>query len=92
MLNVTEGLFLPIPPPGLDLPFSVGPLVVQGLADARHKRDMMWGEVFRQMEALRAGNGKEMGQAGWWEVGVGRRRLFSWTLLMLVILATQACM
>ncbi|XP_044111312.1 C-type lectin domain family 4 member G-like isoform X2 [Neovison vison] len=29
---------------------------VQGLADARHKRDMMWGEVFRQMEALRAGN------------------------------------
>ncbi|XP_059016307.1 C-type lectin domain family 4 member G-like isoform X1 [Mustela lutreola] len=29
---------------------------VQGLADAGHKRDMMWGEVFRQMEALRAGN------------------------------------
>ncbi|XP_022353297.1 C-type lectin domain family 4 member G-like [Enhydra lutris kenyoni] len=29
---------------------------VQGLADAGHRRDMMRGEVFRQMEALRAGN------------------------------------
>nr|XP_025845650.1 C-type lectin domain family 4 member G-like [Vulpes vulpes] len=29
---------------------------VQGLADAGHKRDIMWGEVFRQVEAVRAGN------------------------------------
>lgn len=67
----------PHTPPGLDLPFYVGPLIVQGLADAGHKRDVTRGEVFRQMEAVRAGNGKEMGQGGWWEVGVGRGRLFS---------------
>ena len=64
---------------------------MQGLADAGHKRDRMRGEVFRQVEALRAGNGKKMGQVGWWEVGVGRGRLFSWALLMLVILATHKC-
>uniref|UniRef100_A0A7N5KDZ4 C-type lectin domain family 4 member G n=1 Tax=Ailuropoda melanoleuca TaxID=9646 RepID=A0A7N5KDZ4_AILME len=29
---------------------------VQGLADAGHKRDVTRGEVFRQMEAVRAGN------------------------------------
>ncbi|XP_029773025.1 C-type lectin domain family 4 member G-like isoform X2 [Suricata suricatta] len=29
---------------------------VQGLADAGHQRDIMWGEVFRQTEAMRAGN------------------------------------
>ncbi|XP_060486488.1 C-type lectin domain family 4 member G-like isoform X1 [Panthera onca] len=29
---------------------------VQGLADAGHERDIVWGEVFRQMEAVRAGN------------------------------------
>ena len=55
----------------------MGLLVVQGLADAGHKRDIMWGEVFRQVEAVRAGNGKEMGLVGWWEVEVGRGRLFS---------------
>ncbi|XP_077627758.1 C-type lectin domain family 4 member G-like [Crocuta crocuta] len=29
---------------------------VQGLADAGHQRDILWGEVFRQTEAVRAGN------------------------------------
>ncbi|XP_032447395.1 C-type lectin domain family 4 member G-like isoform X4 [Lynx canadensis] len=29
---------------------------VQGLADAGHERDIVWGEVFRQTEAVRAGN------------------------------------
>lgn len=59
-------------PPGLDPPFSVGLLVVQGLADAGHQRDILWGEVFRQTEAVRAGNGKEAGRAAWFELRVGR--------------------
>ena len=79
----------PHAPPGLDPPFSVGLLVVQGLADAGHERDIVWGEVFRQTEAVRAGNGKEAGWAGWGELGVGRGLLLSSALLMVVVLITR---
>lgn len=40
-------------------PFSLGLPVTQGLGDAGHDRDFIRGEVFRQMKAVLAGNGKE---------------------------------
>ena len=45
--------------------FLYGSLVLQGLADAGHKQDIIWGEIFQQMEAVRAGSGKEMGWFEW---------------------------
>ena len=52
-------------PLGFDQHFSMGLSVLQGLEDAGHKQDIIWGEIFQQMEAVRAGNGKEMGWFEW---------------------------
>lgn len=43
-------------------PFFLGLPVTQGLGDARHDLDFIRGEMFRQMKAVLAGNGKELGR------------------------------
>ena len=58
-------LWKPCVPLGFNRPFSMGLSVLQGLADAGHKQDIIRGEIFPQMEAVRAGNGKEMGWFEW---------------------------
>ena len=58
-------LWKPCVPPGFYQPFSTGLSVPYGLADAGQKWDIIWGEIFWQMEAVRAGDGKEKGWFEW---------------------------
>ena len=44
--------------------FLLGLPVMQGLGHARHDLDFIRGEMFRQMKAVLAGNGKEWGRGG----------------------------
>ena len=48
----------------LTSPFFLGLPVMQGLGQARHDLDFIRGEMFRQMKAVLAGNGKEWGRGG----------------------------